>query len=277
MAKNAETTTEVATKESFSLMPVYAGMDDEVKAELDDEMDDLDDEGGIFCRRIKMPTGKSKAFEVESDNPDDPDMEKELHGVILFSHKMNTRWEGEFGGENRMPVCSSWDAKNGVLFETGEAKSCDKCPFNNFKEDGTGKDCKNMRRIYLMLDGKPHLYLLTVPPTSLKAVSTQLKRIMSNGTPFTRIVCAFQLEGAVSKGGKDYAKITVKKIADLTPEQAKLAYEMRENIKKQYQNVGIDNDDYNTGAADQAASAPATDADGFVNVPENIDEELPFN
>ena len=233
-----------------------------------------------------MPTGNSKSFEVESDNPDDPDTQKELRGVILFTHKMNARWEGDYGGENRMPVCSSWDAKQGVAFGTGEAINCDTCEYNEFKGNGQGKECKNTRRIYLMLDGKPHLYLLTVPPTSLNAVSKQLKRLITGGTPLTRIVVTFRLESAKSKGGKDYARITVEKAGDLTKEQGNLARQMREEIKKQYTTVAVDNDDYNvsdSSSAPGAAQAQQTQLgsapdDGFMEIPDAIgDDELPFN
>ncbi len=232
-----------------------------------------------------MPTGNSKSFEVESDNPDDPDTQKELRGVILFTHKMNARWEGDYGGENRMPVCSSWDAKQGVAFGTGEAINCDTCEYNEFKGNGQVKECKNTRRIYLMLDGKPHLYLLTVPPTSINSVSKQLKRLITGGSPLTRIVVAFRLESAKSKGGKDYAKITVEKAGDLTKEQGDLARQMREEIKKQYTTVAVDNDDYNVsdssnapGAAGQQYQPENAPNDGFMNIPDAIgDDELPFN
>ena len=278
-------TNEVATNDAFKLIPMYAGMDEELKAEIEDELDDFEDAGGIDCRRIKMPTGNSKSFEVESDNPDDPDTQKELRGVILFTHKMNARWEGDYGGENRMPVCSSRDAKQGVAFGTGEAINCDTCEYNEFKGNGQGKECKNMRRIYLMLDGKPHLYLLTVPPTSINSVSKQLKRLITGGSPLTRIVVAFRLESAKSKGGKDYAKITVEKAGDLTKEQGDLVRQMREEIKKQYTTVAVDNDDYNVsdssnapGAAGQQYQPENAPNDGFMNIPDAIgDDELPFN
>lgn len=280
------TKNEVATNGTFKLIPMYAGLDDELKAEIEDELDDFEDAGGIDCRRIKMPTGNSKSFEVESNNPDDPDMEKELRGVILFTHKMNARWEGDYGGENRMPVCSSWDGKQGVELETGAVCNCDICEYNEFKANGEGKECKNTRRIYLMLDGRPFLYLLTVPPTSLKAVSKQLKRLITGGTPLTRIVVTFRLESAKSKGGKDYAKIAVEKAGDLTKEQGDLARRMREEIKKQYTTVAVDNDDYNVSDSSSAPGAAQTqqpqlgsapDDDGFMEIPDAIEEgELPF-
>ena len=283
MAKNEVATTTAGT---FELVSMYSGMDEELKAQLQEEMDDLGADSGIDCRQIKMPTGTIKAFAVESDNPDDPDMMKELEGVILYTHLMNARWEGDYSGENRMPVCSSWDAKTGIQFGTGECMNCDRCSYNQFTEraDGTsGKDCKNMRRIYLMLNGKPQLYLLTVPPTSLNDVKKQLKRIMSRGIPYTRMVVTFKLVSATSRGGQSFAKLTVEKTGDLTPEQSQMARAMREEILKQYQNIAITSDDYYTPEDQQAGvySAPAAGqagTDGFMDVPDGLSEEnLPFN
>lgn len=256
--------TELTKKESFELLSTYEGMDENLKAEIKEELEDFDDVGGIECRKIKIPTGKSKAFEVESENPDDPDMEKELLAVILLTHKMNSRWEGDYNNENRMPVCSSWDAKQGMNLQTGEIKSCDTCSYNTFHRDGMGKKCKNTRRIYLILNGNPHLYILTVPPTSLNSVNKQLKRIIESGVPLTRTIVAFRLEAATSKGGKDYAKITVEKVGELTQEQGNLTRQMREKIKKQYA-VAVNN-------GNQAST------EGFINIPEDtIDQELPFH
>ena len=40
-----------------------------------------------------------------------------------------------------------------------------------------GKACKNMRRIYLLMDNDPNFYLLSVPPTSIKDVNKQLAKM----------------------------------------------------------------------------------------------------
>ena len=261
----------------FELVAAGADIDDETREMIEDEMEDLDGEGGIYCRRIKLPTGSSKAFEVESDNEGDPDMEKELTGVILFTHKMNARWDGEYSGGGAMPVCSSWDAKNGVFLETGESRQCDRCPYNVFRDEG-GKECKNTRRIYMALNKRPYLYLLTVPPTSLKAVSTQLNRILSAGLPFTKTVLRFTLVAATSRSGKDFARISLEKVGVLSGEQHSITRQMRSQIKKQYQNIGIDDGDYNmTPRDDSEITAPSTEPDGFINVPEGVDDELPFD
>lgn len=276
MAKN-----EVAVTGKFDLVSMYSGMDEAAKAEFEDELSDLGD-GGIDYRAIKMPSGKVKSFTVEGDDPEDPDQEKELVGVMVFTHLMNARWKDDFGGESKAPVCSSWDAKVGFNTETNQNCDCDRCPYNQFKDDGSGitrKECKNMRRIYLMLNGKPNLYMLVVPPTSLRDVRTQLKRIMSGGRTYTSMVLSFTLTGAVSKGGQDYAKISIKKAGDLTVEQWTAARQMRESIKESYKNVTITSDDYYTpeDEAPQSAPAPATGPDGFMSIPEGDQQELPFN
>lgn len=279
MAKN-----EVAMAESFNLISVYSGMQDAEKEEYMDELDDLGG-GGIDYRQIKMPTGKVKSFIVESENPEDPDTEKELQGVILFTHLLNARWEGDYSGENRFPVCSSMDAKTGVCFDSGEMITCDRCPHNQFAEraDGTmGKACKNMRRIYMMLNGKPQLYLLTVPPTSLKDTQRQLRRIMSTGKKYTQMVLSFTLTGATSKGGQDYAKLAISYVGELTPEQTEMTKAMRAEIRSQFKNVQITDEDYDTGirsASEGAAdTAPSASTEGFMNIPDGVDaESLPFN
>lgn len=276
MAKN-----EVAVAGKFDLVSMYSGMDEAAKAEFEDELSDLGD-GGIDYRAIKMPSGKVKSFTVEGDDPEDPDQEKELVGVMVFTHQMNARWEDAFGGESKAPVCSSWDARTGFNTNDNKTYECDRCPYNQFKDDGSGivrKECKNMRRIYLMLNGKPNLYMLVVPPTSLRDVRTQLKRIMSGGRTYTSMILSFTLTGAVSKGGQDYAKVVIKKVGDLTTEQAQAAKQMRESIKESYKNVTITSDDYYTpeDEAPQAAPAPATGPDGFMDIPEGEQQELPFN
>lgn len=272
---------EVANTTKFELAVTRSGIDETMLSEYNDELSDLGD-GGINYRSIKLPFGKVKQFTIESDNPDDPDIAKELTGVIVFTHQMNVMYE-EYGSENKVPICSSWDAKVGFNTKTNKNCSCDRCPHNQFRDNGSGiirKECKNSRRIYLMLDGKPDLYMLTVPPTSLKDVRMQINRIMSScGKPYTSMVLSFSLVGAVSKGGQDFSKIAIRKVGDLAPEQAETVRQMREELKESYKSVIITSDDYYTQEPEQTSHAPepATDANGFVSIPDGIPEELPFN
>ena len=269
-------------------------MDPEMMAELQDEMSDLDPESGITCRKIKIPSGGGLAYEVQREDETDAEYMKEINAVIIFTHRVGGFWPGSYGDDeqNKIPVCSSMDGKTGLNTETGELTSCETCPLNQFGSatdqkggPGKGKACKNMRRLYMMMDGDPNFYLLTVPPTSIRDVNKQLAKIMAGGVPYTGLVVRLTLEKTQNAAGVAYSKVVIGKSGLLPPAVSAVAKEMRRQIKEQYQSMAITADDY-TSAPEQGAGgttpppdfqeAPA-DADGFMNVPEMTDEELPFN
>lgn len=288
MATKKTTGTELAPIESFSIANRYENMDPELLAELKDELEDLDDESGIACRMIKIPAGGGLAYEVQGEDDDDVNYEKEITGVIVFTHRMNGFWPESFGsseGEDKIPLCSSMDGKTGVWRDSGEVRSCESCPMNQFGSaddgkggKGKGKACKNMRRLYMMLDGDPNFYLLTVPPTSIKEVNRQLVKIMgSKGIPYTGLIVSLKLEKAVNANGVAYSKVVLEKKGLLPPAVSAQAKEMRRQIKEQYQNLAITLDDYVSAAPVEAAAATATADQGeFVEVEATEDQELPF-
>ena len=126
----AKKSTELAPVENFALTTAYDGLDPELAAELKDQMDDLDDESGINCRTIKIPSGGSPAFTVQGDEDGDEDYPKDIEGVIVFTHRMNGYWPNAFGSstnpEDKIPVCSSMDGKSGLNIRTGEVCECDR-------------------------------------------------------------------------------------------------------------------------------------------------------
>ena len=293
-----EKTTAVATKEEkkFELVTAADGMTEEELAEFQDELADLDDTRNINARRIKI---SGITYEIETDNPDDPDVKKEIEAVIIFTHRLNSRWpeEGTTADPNAplLPVCSSIDSKTGHPFdEPGKNINCDTCPFNQWGtavdtktgERLRGKACKNGRRLYMMLPGDSHIYLLMVPPTSIKLVNDQIGRAMGDGsTPYTKLIMRFRLE-KVTKGNQEYSKIKIEKAGVLDPETAAKVSAMRKDVKEQYKSIAIIADDYEVEATTTAAPAQAQaqapitgtpNEDGFITIPEGIDKELPFS
>lgn len=264
---------------SFSITDPYEGLTDEMREALADEAEDMAGTGGITFRKIKMPSGDSKAFSIESDREGDPDLVKEFTGVLLYTHRINGRFVGDYSADNKFPVCSSWDGRQGVLYETGEVINCDQCPHNKFKEEG-GKDCRNQRRLYLLLDGKPQLYVLSVPPTSLKSVEKSINTIKgaNPGRTFTSMSLRFKLEGAVSKNGQNYAKIIIEKAENLDPDQVRITLQMRNEVKTQYKSIGIEDESEPRGSQNYIGQRPPANADstGFMDIPDEIGEELPF-
>ena len=131
---------ELAVLDTFKLTKPFEGMDPELLEELEDELADLDEESGITCRRIKMPSGGALAFEVQGEDEDDVEYVKEIQGVILYTHRVNGYWSKPLGnGEGgAAPECSSMDGKTGVNLTTGECVSCDTCPLNQYGTDPKG-------------------------------------------------------------------------------------------------------------------------------------------
>ena len=278
MGKN----TELAKIDSFAIAAPYEGMDQEMVDELNDELGDLDADGGIPCRKIKIPSGGGLAYEVEGEDEGEAEYMKEIVGVIVFTHRTNGYWPGAYGSgdDDKVPACSSMDGKRGVDRDTGVITDCDTCRYNQFgsaEDGGRGKACKNMRRLYIMLSGDPNFYLLSIPPTSARDVNRSLARIMgSKGIPYTGLIVSLKLERAQNANGVAYSKVVVEK-KGLLPEAASTrAKEMRRRIKETYQNVAVTLDDYvDAGAAAQAARTKC--ADDFMEAEAADMAELPFN
>lgn len=291
MTKKNETA--LAPVDSFAIANRYEGMDPELLDELKDQLDDLDDDGSIDCRTIKIPAGGGTSFEVQNGNGDDTDPAKTIDAVIIFTHRLNGYWPESFGGgdgEDKIPACSSMDGKTGVCRETGEVRSCENCPFNQFGtatdsrgDKGRGKACKNMRRLYLMKDGDPNFYLLSIPPTSIKDVNKQLKKIISAGNPYTSLIVTLRLEKTANQGGVAYSKVVIEQKGLLPPEAAAKALTMRRQIKEQYKDMAITLDDYASAPTQEAAVHQQTpppdaapEAPEFVEAVPMSDSDLPL-
>lgn len=124
--------TALAVADNFQLMNRYEGIDPELLAELQDEMDDLDPESGITCLKIKIPSGGGLAYEVQTDEEDDAEYMKQIDGVVIFTHRANGFWPGAYGSgedQNQPPACASMDGKTAIWTDTGELRSCEGCPY----------------------------------------------------------------------------------------------------------------------------------------------------
>ena len=284
----AKKNTEIAPIDNFVIANRYEGIDDETMAELQDELDDLGQDSGIDCRIIKIPAGGGMAYEVQGDEDDDVEYKKEITGVIVFTHRLNGYWPFKLGTDdnNKIPSCSSMDGKTGIDKDTGEIRSCDTCPYNQFGsatddkgETAKGKACKNMRRLYLMISGDPNFYLLTVPPTSIRDIEKKLKRIVSSGTSYAQTVISLKLEKATNAGGIAYSKVAIEKRGVLPPETAVAMSQIRKQLKAQYASMAITFDDYAPSAATAEEPAAPAESDGqsdFVEVSSNA-PDLPFD
>lgn len=232
-----------------------------------EEMDGL---GSIPFDRVKIPSGGGLAFEVPGEDEDSPESATELVGVILHHHAVNAYWKEKFAGGNEQPDCSSFDGKTGVDRETGECKNCAECPFNQFGSDGAGKACKNVHRIYLLREGNPVPIILSLPPTSLKYMRDYIgKRILVRGMRSYDVITKITLKKEKNAAGIAYSRAVFTLVSKLDENQRAEAKAMAETIKQLDKNIDVDEGDYSDGQR--------VDKEGFMNVPDDIEENLPFN
>ena len=77
---------EIAKVETFEL-----AINGEIAAMMAEELEGL---GEIPFDREKF---QGSAFEVPGDDPDSPDIEKAIIGIIIDHHPVNAYWEHEYG------------------------------------------------------------------------------------------------------------------------------------------------------------------------------------
>lgn len=237
MATKKESTA-LAVIENFEL-PVLS---DDMAAAMAEEMDGLQ----LSFPRIKIPSGGGLAFEVPGDDPENPDAEKEIVGVIVDHHPVNAYWADKYAGANNPPDCSSMDGKIGVD-QDGNRKPCNSCPMNEWgtAEDGRGKACKNMHRVYILREGEMLPLLLTLPPTSLKNISDYLGlRIVSKGLRSYGVVSKVSLKKAQNAGGINYSQAVFGLTGKLSPDQVKAMAEYSQGIKVLTRLLAVGADEY---------------------------------
>ena len=133
----------------------------------------------------------------------------------------------------------------------------------------TGKACKNIHRCYILQEGNPVPIILALPPTSLKYIRDYIgKRILLKGLRCYDAVTKITLKKEKSADGITYSRAAFAFVSKLTDEQRAETKAMVEMIKAQADNIpDIDEADYNTGAAVDAADFQSVDGDPY----------LPFN
>lgn len=204
----------------------------------DDLADDLEGMQLSF-QRVKIPSGGMLQFELPGDNPEEPEYEKTIEGVIVYTHLNNAYWaEGMEYDYNATPLCSSIDGKVGCGNPGG---ACAACYLNKFGtatdangKQAKGKACKNMRSLYILRNGEAMPILLSLPPTSLTPYKEFANAcfLMKQRPLYTGLV---QIGLKRVDGANAYSVATFKKVRDFVGEELMqiraYALSFREQIK----------------------------------------------
>jgi hypothetical protein len=258
MAKNVNEIAEVKNQFNF---PVAVEQIDDVLA---------DDMEGVYVSfdRVKIPSGGGLMFEVPSDDPENPEMVRELIGVIVDHHMVQTYWKNSYSGEVTAPDCYSNDGRTGNGNPGG---SCRTCPFNQWGSgaNGYGKACKAMRRIYFLPEGKDLPIVLNLPPTSLKNFNNYLmKRVKPHGLTTWQVVTKISLKRATSKAGISYSEAVFSGVRRLSQEELVKAAQYVKEMRQRTRAVDI-GEEYAT----EAEEAPVTVEAKPITI---TDDDLPF-
>ena len=180
--------------------------------------------------RVKMPSGGGIAFEVPGDDPENPDVQKEIKGIIVWHHKSNAYWASGNTDTDTPPDCASLD---GISGQGDPGNSCALCPYNEFGsgEGGRGKACKNMERLYILCEDNILPYVLALSPTSLNAWRNYKTMCITKGKRVCDVVTSITLSKRENSAGQPYSVAVFKISGPLSPEMARAAYEYRQGVK----------------------------------------------
>lgn len=209
--------------------------------------------GGMVTYRAKVATGGGKAFDIVTGDEETDTSVSSFSGVIVYNHNCNAYFDEDATG-NTPPVCSSMDGVIGFDAETGEPVACKNCPRNAYgtAKNGRGKACKNMHRLFIMVEDVPIPTLLTLPPTSLTAFQNYRTKVLA-AKKFkpNEVVTEFSLTSAQSQTGQKYSVVKFRLLGKLASDQAEVARYFTEQLKAAASRASeMTGEDYNRGGSD---------------------------
>lgn len=185
--------------------------------------------------KIKIPAGGGTAFEVPTDEEGETDMVKEIVGVILYNHAVNSYYTEKYSGGSNPPDCGSFDGKVGYGAPGGECKDC---PYNKFGSgDGKSKACKNRRMLYILQENELFPVVLSLPPGSVGSYSNYVKRLISKGLRPSAVVTKITLKKSTSAEGINFSQAVFKKDRILMVSEKEALAPMVEQMKEMAANL----------------------------------------
>jgi hypothetical protein len=229
MAKNKEQQTEALVKieAQYPIFGDSSGRQAEImKRNVGEEFSPLD------LDRIKIPSGGGLSFSVPSIDGD-TSMNK-IECILLYKkdRRNNAFWNEPYSGENVPPDCSSVDGISGVGIPGGKCKDCPKNQFGSDPRGGKGKACQNRQFIFILLPGDSIPYAMSLPPTSLKAISKYTLGLARKNLMYHDVITEIGLEAIKGGGVPEYSRALFKVAKDENGNVKLLNEQERNHIEK---------------------------------------------
>lgn len=217
------------------------------------EQQKQDPELKIPTYRAKIPSGGGRAFDLLTGDEEYDTSVPTFRGVIATYHNCNALFrEGEDGTmTTEPPLCQSDNGYDGIQAATGEMIDCAECPHNQWgtaKKGGKGKECKNMRRLYILVEGSDMPIVMTLPPTSIKEWEKYKSSVLGVQRKSPQdVVTEFSITVKQNTAGIKYSVVQFKAVGAIGTETrlAVKALGQGESYSKE-----LGGDDYNMNAVD---------------------------
>ncbi len=180
-----------------------------------------------------------------------PDESKvgDFEGVILDQHPANAFWEKDMSesGGSAVPDCFSMDSITpDKKCEKKQFENCTDCPKNQFGSDrkgGNGKDCKNMKRLHVLMEGSLLPRRLTIPPTSIRSFETYMTSLVDSGLPYGCVISKFTLSPK-EYDGVEYSVVDIVRMRVATKEEISTIAAFIKQYKQSARKQEIRKDEY---------------------------------
>ncbi len=199
---------------------------------------------GIDLQPIKFKINKDSCTFVDPFGAS----HEELKGAIVFKQKIRGYWNRE--SEENIPECSSQDGKTGVITETSVEQRCVSCPLNKWgsgeDESGQatkGKACKEMRRLFIILEGYHLPIMVSLPPTSIRSFDSYISARVTRGIPDIAAETIISLIPA-GEGKRVYAVAKFKMGNTVDPKRMLELSRLRTSLQAAAEQITIENEDY---------------------------------
>ena len=178
---------------------------------------------------------------------------KTLTVKIPFFHTARVMFDqsDENSDETKPPLCNSSDGKIGRYTDESDVtafRECASCPFNQFGSDpktGTGKACKTLRRLYVLVDGNEDIpAIINLPPSSLKTWDKFASAVRFRGQMVSNYEIKFSLEGK-SRGQFQWAELKQPEIVrELSPVERAKVMKIGRELEEHHREVTVGVEDY---------------------------------
>lgn len=167
--------------------------------------------------RVTVPSAGTTTWTVSTLEGEKE--EKFLEGIIVYWRDGRSYWPEAFSGEGTPPACFSPDSITGIGDPGGP---CHHCPFAQFGSAGKGTQaqaCKQTRSLLILGARSTLPFLVTVPPSSLKAVKQYFMQLAGQSLRYYGVVTRLSLVKTKNANGIAYSQIVPALASRLTTEQ----------------------------------------------------------